>query len=91
MESQATIHLRIKIPGVSALSLEHARRALRPDDYDGLGVSISCLLSAGEMIYVLTSRGHDVFKLKSVANELLRLLAMLSEVGSALRDYESTK
>lgn len=71
--------------------LEDVRRALSPDDYRGSGVEIESLLQAGELVYVVTSGYDYVFRLKSVVNEVLRLLKMLDEVSVLLEGVGKRK
>lgn len=86
LRSEPVIRIRLRVPPGFIGRVEEARKALFPDDYSGMGVEISSSVCEQELIYIISASHSYVFKLKSVANEVLRLLGMLIEVNALIGD-----
>ena len=75
----------LEVPEGLVGDAEAAREALAPDDYSGLGVVIESRAGEGLLVYILCAAPGSIRKLKSLVNEIVRLLSLLQEASRALR------
>uniref|UniRef100_A0A7C1SM80 Uncharacterized protein n=1 Tax=Thermofilum pendens TaxID=2269 RepID=A0A7C1SM80_THEPE len=58
---------------------ENMLKALLADDFSGFGVLLQAAAERGELTYTLTLSCNSIYRAKSIANELLRLIRMMQE------------